>query len=321
MSITDADTVYGPGAGHLNELDVPGADGKPNPYPYGECTAYIWQYYHDLQGVDIPPNLGNATDWVSSAHREQWAVDDQPVKGKAVSWSAAKYPVFGHVAVVDQVNGDGSFDVLEWNFTYYASERPELAGKIDRRTVRDRDGIQGFITPTGIKVANDGPQGSILDALSAPLTSIGDAIHQAALQFEAQAMTAQLRLLSMGQVGVGTLVAGGGLALGGLTVYGGGRPQAGARRLGRQIRRTRRQIAPARPSPIGRRSVRQTEEQWLSPAEVRALREQARQEMRRNRELFEASRRTIGPSSPAEIARDRASVLRRARERRSGGLV
>lgn len=316
MSITDADTVYGPGAGHLNQLGIGG-----NPYPYGECTYYCWQYYHDLQGVDIDGELGNATDWVNSAHRQQWAVDDQPVTGKAVSWSAAKYPEFGHVAIVAGINGDGSFDVLEMNFTYYASERPELAGKIDRRTVRSRDGIQGFITPTGVKVSNDSPGGSLLDALSTPLTSIGDAIHQAALAFEAQAMTAQLRLLSMGQVGVGTLVAGGGLALGSLTAYGGGRPQAGYRRLGRQIRRTRRQIAPSRPSPIGRRSVRQTEEQWLSPAEVRALREQAKEEMRRNRELFEASRRTIGPSTPAEIARDRARVLRRARERRAGGLV
>jgi len=264
-SITSPDTVYGPGQGHLHDIGIGG-----NPYPYAECTYYVWQYYHDLQGVDINGQLGNATDWVNSAHREQWAVDDQPLEAKTVSWSAARYPPFGHVAVVDQVNGDGSFDVLEMNFTYYADEHPELAGKIDRRTVTDRRGIQGFITPTGVTAVSGGQQNDVLAALTAPLSGIGDAIRQAGLYLEAELMTAQLKATAMSQVAIGTVIGGGGLTLGALTAYGRGSPGAGAARVGRRFQRVRRTVAP-QPSPIGRRSYGETEQRWLSPRVRRQL--------------------------------------------------
>jgi surface antigen len=269
-SITSPDTVYGPGAGHLHESI------GDNPYPYGECTWYVWQYYHDTQQVNINGQLGNATDWVNSAHREMWAVDDQPLQAKTVCWSAARYPEFGHVAVVDQVNGDGSFDVLEMNFTYFADEHPELAGKIDRRTVRGRDGIQGFISPTGVRTTSGAPAGDLLSTLGGPLGSIGDAIRQAGLYLEAEMMTAQLKASAMGQVALGTLLSGGGLALGAFSAYGGGQPAVGARRLGRRFRRVRRSIAPRPESPIGRRSFGETEQRWLSPRERRALAEARR---------------------------------------------
>lgn len=265
-SITSRDTVYGPGAGHLDEIGIGG-----NPYPYGECTWYVWQYYHDTQGIDINGQLGNATDWVNSAHREQWAVDDQALPGKAVSWSAARYPPFGHVAVVAQMNGDGSFDVLEMNFTYFARDHPELAGKIDRRTVTDRSGIQGFITPTGVTVSTGGAGNDVFTALATPFTSIGDAIRQAGLYLEAEAMTAEHRFMAMGQVAAGLLLTGGGMALGALTAYGGGQPGAGAARAGRRIRRVRRAITPRQPSPIGRRTFTEREQAWLSPRARREL--------------------------------------------------
>lgn len=259
MSITDPDSVYGPGAGHFDQIGIGG-----NPYPYGECTYYCWQFYHDTQQLDINGQLGNATQWVDSSHREQWTVDDQPVAGKAVSWSDVKYPPAGHVAICSGVNGDGSFDVLEMNFTYYAREKPLLAGKIDRRTVRDRDGVKGFITPTGAQVSNQAPGNDLLAALNTPLTSIGDAIKQAGLYLQAEAMTAQTRLLSMGQVGVGTVVAGGGLALGGLTLAGAGSPARGYGRARTRLRRGRRQlVGPRPPSPIGQRTLRPAEEQWV----------------------------------------------------------
>jgi surface antigen len=258
VSITDPDSVYGPGAGHRDETGIGG-----NPYPYGECTYYCWQYYKDTQQVSINGQLGNATQWVDSAHRERWAVDDQPLPAKTVCWSDAKYPPFGHVAVVSRVNGDGTFDVLEMNFTYFAAERPELAGKIDQRTVRDRDGIKGFITPTGVTAANGGPGNDLLGALAPSLTSIGDAIRQAALFFEAEAMTAQLRLLSMGEVALGTGLAGGGAALAGFTLAGGGSPSRGLARARRRVQRGRRQLVSPRPSPVGRRALRPAEEKWV----------------------------------------------------------
>lgn len=259
--ITLPDSIYGPGgAANFNAIGIGG-----NPYPYGECTWFVYQYYHDLQSVDIPGNLGNATDWVNSAHHNQWVVDNSPVPGKAVSWSAAKYPPFGHVAVVSQLNGDGSFDVLEMNFTYYASDRPELAGKIDQRTVRDQAGIQGFITPTGVTASTGNSNSDLLAAISQPFTSVGDAIKQAGLFLQAEAMTAEHKLQSMAAVGLGTVMAGGGVVLGGLTLAGRGDPSRGLNRAKKGLKRTRRRIVgPSGNSPIGRRSYGTAEQQWLS---------------------------------------------------------
>jgi surface antigen len=262
VSILDPDTVFGPGAGHLHEQGIAG-----NPYPYGECTYYVWQYYMDTQKVAIHGQLGNASEWVNSAHREQWAVDDAPQVAKAVSWSAAKYPPFGHVAVCVLVNQDGSFDVLEMNFTYFADGNPQLAGKIDRRTVKSRDGVQGFITPTGVTAGQGGVNDSSpLAALTAPLTGIGDAIRTAGLYLQAQALSAELQAKSMAEVALGTTIAAGGLGLGAFTVAGRGSPSRGyARvrsRVTRQVKRARTTVKPA-PVPPTKRSLRTSEQAWV----------------------------------------------------------
>lgn len=261
--IQTPDSVYGPGAGHLHEIGLGG-----NPYPYGECTYYVWQFYKDTQGIAIHGQLGNATEWVNGAHREQWAVDDSPQVAKTVCWSAARYPEFGHVAVCVQLNQDGSFDVLEMNFTYFADSNPRLAGKIDRRTVKGRDGILGFITPTGATVGQGGTNDAgPLAALAAPLTAIGDAIRSAGLYLEAQALTAELQTKSMAQVALGSTVAAGGLGLGAFTVAGRGSPSRGLararRRLQRPLQRARRTVAPSPAAPPTRRSLRPSEEAWV----------------------------------------------------------
>lgn len=192
-----------------------------------------------------------------------------PSVGKTVCWSAHKYPDYGHVAICSEVNGDGTFYVLEMNFTYYAHGNDRLAGKIDRRKVVSTDGILGFITPTGVTVGRQGDNSANpLDALVAPLQSIGDAIKQAALFMEAEAMTAQLQLQSMGQVGLGVTVAGGGMLLGVATALGHGSPTRGVRtvrsRIRKPVRQVQRRVTPQAPSPIGRRQLRTSEEKWVT---------------------------------------------------------
>ncbi len=291
--ITTPDTVYGPGKGHLHDIGIGG-----NPYPYGECTWYVWQFYHDTQQVNINGLMGNATDWVTSAHREQYTVDNSPVAGKTVSWSAAKYPPFGHLAVVSKVNGDGSFDVLEMNFTYFADENPDLAGKIDQRTVKNTDGIQGFITPHNVTIS-DNKTDNPFDALTAPFTSIGDAIKQAGLYLQAEAMTAQHKLISVGQVGIGTLLAGSGGVLAGLTLYGGGNPSAGLSMARTGFRKARK--------PVQQRTkaYRDAEAAWLS--------RKAREEMAENKRIYMARKpvHAFGLTDRKEIAADRRATRAR----------
>lgn len=269
MSITDCDTVYGPGAGHLDE---PGIGG--NPYPYGECTWLVWQFYHDTQNIDIVGNMGNATDWTRSAQREGYDVDMTPAVGKAVSWSATKYPEFGHVAVVIALTQAG-FRVVEMNFKWFASEDPTLAGKIDCREVTSLDGITGFITPHGVQTGGGGQANDLLAALAPGLGGIASAISQAALYAQAQIMTAELRATSYAQVAAGMLVAGGGGALAAFTLAGHGDPAAGARTVGRRLPAMRQQVEqevvgdPGPPEP----NWTQAERAWTVARQARQARQ------------------------------------------------
>ncbi|MDR0300344.1 MAG: CHAP domain-containing protein [Streptococcaceae bacterium] len=78
-----------------------------NPYPAGQCTAYVWQYF----GGRIPTYSGNAGDWVAYANSSVGA-------GRIAVFPAGVDGAggYGHVAVVTSVNGDGSFEIIEGNF-------------------------------------------------------------------------------------------------------------------------------------------------------------------------------------------------------------
>jgi len=266
-AITDCDQVYGPGSGHLHDKV------GDNPYPYGECTWYCWQFYKDTQGLTLPGALGNGTDWVASAHRLQWTVTTTPQENTIVSWSAARYPIFGHVAVCTGVDAGGTgFWVKEMNFTYYADEHPNLAGKIDCRHVTSVDGIQGFILPQGAQAGasagGTGGPADLLSALETPLTSISKAINQAALLVEAEAMTARSKAISVAQMGAGGLVMAGGTTLAVLSTVGGGNPHAGAQRGAQLVTRGARRLRRVRQAPTGGapggRALTAAERSWLA---------------------------------------------------------
>jgi len=78
-----------------------------NPYPPGQCTAYIWDYFNGK----IPTYEGNAGDWVVYAN-------SGPVVGTIAVFLPGNKGVgsVGHVAVVISVSGstmrvkEGSFN-------------------------------------------------------------------------------------------------------------------------------------------------------------------------------------------------------------------
>lgn len=241
MSITDCDQVYGPGTGHFNEEGIGG-----NPYPYGQCTWYVWQFYHDTQQVDIEGTMGNATEWSANAHREGWTLDQVPAVGKVVVWSSVKYPPYGHVAVILGLT-DRGFRVGEMNFTYFASSDPSMVGKIDCREVTDLDGVEAFLTPHGVQIGGQDQGSNLLAALAPGMGGIASAISQAGLFIQAELMTAQLKATSMAQVGGGLAIAGAGGLLAAFTLAGHGDPISGARTL---PDRFRREAMPAEPEPV-----------------------------------------------------------------------
>ncbi len=81
-----------------------------NRYAYGYCTW--WAYERRAQiGRPIGSFWGNATSWASSGAASGFAVNRSPAVG-AIMQNGGGY---GHVAVVESVNADGSIEISEMN--------------------------------------------------------------------------------------------------------------------------------------------------------------------------------------------------------------
>lgn len=85
-----------------------------NRYDYGYCTWYAYNRRAEL-GRPVGSFWGNASTWASYARGSGYLVDNNPSVGAVLqnSWQAGGY---GHVAVVESVNGDGSVYVSEMNY-------------------------------------------------------------------------------------------------------------------------------------------------------------------------------------------------------------
>lgn len=80
-----------------------------NRYARGNCTWYV------ASKRAVPSNWGNANTWLPRARAQGYATGTIPVPG-AVAWTPAG--VYGHVAYVEQVNGDKVL-VSEMNYRGY----------------------------------------------------------------------------------------------------------------------------------------------------------------------------------------------------------
>ena len=83
----------------------PGHSGT-NPYPAGQCTAFVWDYF----GGNMPTYMGNAGDWVAYAN-------SGPAAGTIAVFPPGNQGAggVGHVAVVLSVSGS-KMTVIEGNF-------------------------------------------------------------------------------------------------------------------------------------------------------------------------------------------------------------
>lgn len=92
-----------------------------NGYAGGGCTDYVWQYFAQ-RGVSIPNVMpGNGKDWAYQMPRAP-----KLVPGVIASFAPGAYgssPIYGHVAVVESVNADGSFVVSEGGAGIWGSTR------------------------------------------------------------------------------------------------------------------------------------------------------------------------------------------------------
>lgn len=97
-------------------FDPDHADGDTgNAYEFSQCTWWVYVRRHQL-GLPAGSHMGNGKDWAASARRLGYWVDSTPRQGDVMVFAAGQdgnSAVYGHVAVVEQVNADGSIDTSE----------------------------------------------------------------------------------------------------------------------------------------------------------------------------------------------------------------
>jgi surface antigen/LysM repeat protein len=100
-------------------------------FPWGQCTFYV--------ATKVPiPWLGNAYQWYAAAQAAGWPVGSTPRAGSImVDWESRYY---GHVAYVEAIFADGSWEVSEMNYVG--------TGVVDHRIIRPGEvPLIGFIYP------------------------------------------------------------------------------------------------------------------------------------------------------------------------------
>lgn len=91
-----------------------GLSGGGNRYDYGYCTWYVYERRAAL-GRPVGGMWGNATSWASLARASGFSISNRPAVGSVLQTSNAAGG-YGHVAVVESVNSDGSIFISEMNY-------------------------------------------------------------------------------------------------------------------------------------------------------------------------------------------------------------
>ena len=122
-----AATNTGSGAATLIDATMARASAG-NRYAPGNCTWYAYERRVEL-GRPVGSFWGNANTWAINARAAGYTVNRTPVPG-AVLVSAAGY--YGHVAIVEKVNKNGSLTLSEMNYAGFnvVSSRTVSAGQV-----------------------------------------------------------------------------------------------------------------------------------------------------------------------------------------------
>jgi len=87
-----------------------------------ECTGYAAWYWNSVLGkrwLNTRPGSGSAWNWPALARDQGYSVSDTPRVGAIISWQASSLTSqWGHVAIVQGVNSDGTINISEYNWTY-----------------------------------------------------------------------------------------------------------------------------------------------------------------------------------------------------------
>ncbi|MBW3091815.1 CHAP domain-containing protein [Bifidobacterium sp. 82T10] len=119
---TGGTTSGGSTSGSSSSAGTSGGQGTSNgdsgnAYAGGQCTWYAYNRRKEM-GIGTPSYLGNGGDWAANAPSYGLRVDSTPQVGAALSFARGQDGAdgtYGHVAVVEAVNSDGTFLISEMN--------------------------------------------------------------------------------------------------------------------------------------------------------------------------------------------------------------
>ncbi|MEE1296533.1 MAG: CHAP domain-containing protein [Bifidobacterium sp.] len=110
------DTATAQSYGRITSTPVTTGD-TGNAYPYGQCTWWAYERRKQL-GLPVGSFFGNGGMWASSALALGYSVDNAPQAGDIAVFlpgQAGADGYYGHVAIVESVNPDGSIVISEMN--------------------------------------------------------------------------------------------------------------------------------------------------------------------------------------------------------------
>lgn len=101
-----------------------------NTYDQGECTYYVFEKVKQ-DGMMIERSWRDAEHWAARAKEDGYVVNDIPEAGALMQTDRGE---IGHVAYIESVNENGSFNITEMNYleAYEVTERT-----IDRENTGD----------------------------------------------------------------------------------------------------------------------------------------------------------------------------------------
>ncbi|GLV58043.1 peptidase M23 [Dictyobacter sp. S3.2.2.5] len=95
------------------------AHGTANIFPYGQCTWWADNRYHQLTGIYVPwMTNSDAYLWTERAHQYHWNVSSTPHVGDIMQLDRGVQGTgqYGHVGVVESIDGKGRFTASQMNW-------------------------------------------------------------------------------------------------------------------------------------------------------------------------------------------------------------
>jgi surface antigen len=111
---------YNPASVYVGPISANGS--TLNRFFYGQCTYWADYRYNQLTGIWVPW-LGNAYEWYQQAINYGWHTSSYPnPNGPSIivlgAYVQGAYSAYGHVAVVEKINGDGTVTTSNMHWPY-----------------------------------------------------------------------------------------------------------------------------------------------------------------------------------------------------------